>query len=174
MGKRTGRKRKVVARRQPNGQPYRPPDDPRDVVMDARMRQFRMSKERAKEQWAGYEIGRLAMAGVFGNGDETRKALDTVESYVTTTTTFLRLKSPQYPLPRAMDYMAGRGASLNSDPSDRQVQAVADQYQAMIGKLMKVDGLDRIVFHDVAFHDRTCGTDRIQAVKNCVAALRGA
>lgn len=173
MASKEGRKRKIGVKRQPNGQPYRPPADPREVVTIARMRQFRISKEYARKQWAGYEIGRLALRGVFGTDSEAQMAIDAVEHYVMTAAAYLRLKSPQYPLPKAMDYLAGRGASLDSDPSDRQVKAIADQYQAIHVKLGKASGLDRMIFHEIAFHDRTCRTDQIQAVKNCIGALLG-
>ena len=172
MGK-AGRKRKIGAKRYPDGTVHRH-EDVRCVVVGARQRQYGYGKKRALEPWAGFEIGRLALAGHFGSDHEAQKVLDIVKDYVEAATAYLRLKSPQYPLPKAMDYMSGRGASLNSDPSNRQVQAVVDRYQALVDRLAKVDGLDRIAFHEVAFHDRSCGANRIQAVKDCVLALRGA
>ena len=173
MGKRAGRKRKMDVHRYPDGTVHRH-EDVRNVVVEGRQRQYGFTKKRAREQWAGFEIGRMALAGHFGSDHEAQKVLDIVEDYVEAAVAYLRLKSPQYPLPKAMDYMAGRGASLNSEPSDRQVAAIVERYQTFIDRLAKVDGLDRIIFHDVAFHDRSCRTDRIHAVKDCVLALRGA
>lgn len=151
------------------------------MVVAARMRQFGYTKKRAREQWAGYEIGRMALAGHFGTDFEAEKVLSAVEGYVKATAAYLRLKSPLHPLPKAMDYLAGRGTSLASELSEKQVRAIEAAYEAYVGnsdgvkgKLSDVNGLDRMIFHEVAFHDRTCGTERIQAVKNCVKALQGA
>lgn len=169
---RAGRKRKLV-KRQPNGQPYRPPADAREVVIDARMRHFKVTKQRAVEQWAGYEFGRMAMKGLFGHPSDAQRAVDAVEEYVQAVADYMRVKAPQMPMPRAMDYMAGRGTSLSAGPSDAQVRRIVIRYEDAIAKLAPAGGIARMAFHDVVFHDRPCAPDRVIAVETCVRLLQG-
>lgn len=169
-----GRKRKTV-KRQPNGQPYRPPADPREVVIGARLRQFGYSKEKATHPWAGYELGRMVLAGLFGPPQENdaHRAIAAAEQYVQIVADYMRHKCPGQPMPKAMDYLAGRGTSLTPDPSRSYVNRIVERYEAETKKLAQAGGIARMVFHDVVFHDRKCAPDRIEAVETCVRLLMG-
>lgn len=165
-----GRKRKAV-RRYPNGQPVHA--DPREVVVASRMRQFGFSKDRAKSGWAGYEIGRMALQGVFGPDHIAQKAIDAVEDYVQAMADYMRYKCPGQPMPKAMDYLAGRGIALTEEPSEAKIRRIVVRYNDALGKLAGASGLDKMVFHEVAFHDRKCAPHRVEAVENCVRLLMG-
>lgn len=165
-----GRKRKQSIRRQPNGQPYRGNDEkPVDTVVAVRMRMYGLTKQNAGTELAGYEIGRMALRGVFGA--EYQPAVDAVYEYVTAAADYLRIKSPMHPIPKAMDYLAGRGASLAPEPSLKSVQRIEEKYDRLLAKLNRADPQDRIIFHEIAFHDRNHGMRGENAVKSCVEAL---
>lgn len=173
---RAGRKRKQGVKRQPNGQPsrsvYREEEAALTTVVEARMRLYGISKERAKLDLAGYEIGRMALAGVFG--DNPAPYIAAVQEYVTATADYMRIKNPQQPFPRAMDYLAGRGASLKAEPALKTVDRIERRYEQLHARLRRADANDRIRFHEVAFHDRMCGVDWQQSVVRCIEWLMDA
>lgn len=170
MASRAGRKRKTV-KRYPSGQPVH--TDPREVVLAARNRQFGYSKDKAKHPWAGYEFGRMVLAGMFGpiDNDRAHAAIAAAQEYVEIVYDYMRHKCPGQPIPKAMDYLAGRGTSLTADPSASYIKRIVERYDASLAKLNRAGGLDKMIFHEVVLHDRPCARDRMEAVENCVRLL---
>lgn len=166
-----GRKRKQGIKRQPNGQPSRVgmEDKAKATVIGARMRLYVLTPKQADTDLAGYVVGRMVLGGVFGR-DWTR-SVDAVKDYCEATADFMRLKWPNWPIPKAMDYLAGKGSSLAGDPSFKLVDRVEKRYEALIRKLDRADGVDRMYFHEAAFHDRSYGEKSDLAVKSCVDCL---
>ncbi|MDI6026737.1 hypothetical protein QBK99_11100 [Corticibacterium sp. UT-5YL-CI-8] len=178
-----GRKRKQGVKRQPNGQASRSAPLMREkvkaTVIDARMRQHGLKSDAADSQLAGYAIGRMALAGDFGR--DWQPAITAVEDYVMAVADYMRIKCPLEPMPKAMDYLAGKGTSLRPEPSLKTVDRIVRNYEAMTTLVASVDGLtpmekgrrfrERIMFHEAAFHDRLCGTEGKQAVISCVGRL---
>lgn len=165
--------------RQPNGQPARSRarmrEAARATVTAARMRQYGLTKEQAGSDLAGFAIGRMAISGAFGK--DYRPALDAIQEYVLAVSEYMRLKFPTMPHPKAMDYLAGRGHSLTTEPSTRRVEYVEKRYDHYCGKegvLTRVDGLSRMAFHNTAFHDQIPSLEAQKGVKVCVDALLGA
>lgn len=169
---RAGRKRKS-GKRQPNGQLARSiasqRDDTMETVIEARMRQYGMTRAQARSQLAGYEVGRMALRGDLGQ--DCQPYLDAVYAYVMATADYMRIKCPQMPLPKAMDYLAGRGASLMPEPSLKTVDRIVKRYEDMAQKLRSANPAERIVFHEVAYHDRNHGDDGKRAIVNCAERL---
>lgn len=166
-----GRKRKHGVRREPNGQASRIGMDEKvkATVIMARVRQYGLHAKDADTDLAGYAIGRMALAGVFGA--HRQPALDAVKNYVEATADFMRLKWPNWPIPKAMDFLAGKGTSLAREPSLKVVDRVEKRYEALFRKLQRADGIDRMFFHEAAFHDKDYGEKSKDAVKACVDVL---
>ena len=175
MSRRAGRKRKLGITRQKNGQPSRVTaiirENTKETVIGARMRQYGLSAANADTELAGYAIGRMALAGHFGR--DYQPSLDTILDYVTAVADYMRIKWPSAPMPKAMDYMAGRGTSLAAEPSLKTVERIERRYWDLSRKLEKADAEYRMWFHEAAFHDRLCGERAEQAVIICVKVLRG-
>jgi hypothetical protein len=178
MASRAGRKRKTGIKRQPNGQPYRPPVDEREVAVDARMRQHGLSKDEATQVLAGYAIGRMALYGHFGA--HYQPAIDAVDAYVNAVADYMRIKHPQMPFPKAMDYLAGKGSSLRPEPSLKTVEKIEKRYAFYVGQeangrmtgiLYRADAPDRMRFHEAAFYDNVRDEKSMEAVKRCVKVL---
>lgn len=168
-----GRKRKQGIKREPNGQASRTATEkPRDTVLGVRMRMYGISRQRAESNLAGFEIGRMALRGDFGK--DYQPSLNAVEEYVNAAADYFRIKCPLQQMPKAMDYMAGRGLSTRSEPSLKTVQKIEQRYDDVATRLAKADPAARIIFHEIAFHDRSHGERGVQAVNHCVKALRGA
>lgn len=174
--KRAGRKRRIGIQRQPNGQPARDTNEQhessRAVAVEARMRQYNMPKHMAETELAGYAIGRMALAGSFGRNYQP--SLDAVYDYVCATAEYMRIKCPQHPLPQAMNYLAGRGSSLAPEPSLRAVDRIEARYEHLLKKLALAPAMDRIWFHEAAFHDRLNGERGERAVIVCASLLMAA
>ncbi len=168
---RRGRKRKPGPR-YPSGALVRAEirEDVRETVIETRMRQFGYSRERAKNDLAGFAIGRMALEGWFGAS--WLDALTAVQHYCEATADYMRLKCPQQPIPKAMDYLAGRGTSLAPEPSLKVVDRVEKRYLGMRNKLVNgVDGVARIRFHEAAYFDRVGGDECKADVVACVQVL---
>lgn len=176
MTRRAGRKRKAGVKRQPNGQPSRVTaimrDNAKETVIGARIRQYGLSAANADTELAGYAIGRMALAGHFGK--DYQPSLDAIHDYVTKTANYMRIKWPSAPMPKAMDYMAGRGASLMPEPSLETVERIERKYWEVSAKLGNADAECRMWFHEAAFHDRLCGERAERCVIICVKVLLGA
>ena len=176
MTRRAGRKRKASIKRQPNGQPARVTavirENTKETVIGARVRQYGLSAANADTELAGYAIGRMALAGHFGK--EYQPSLDAVLDYVTATADYMRMKWPSAPMPKAMDYMAGRGTSLNPEPSLKTVERIERRYWDLSVRLGNASAESRMWFHEAAFHDRLCGERAEQSVIICVKVLMGA
>lgn len=173
-----GRKRKAGIKRYPNGQPHKgtldeQKDNAKATVLGARVRIYGLSKLDADTDLAGYEIGRMALAGMFGR-DDRQRALSAVSSYCEAIANYMRIKVPTMPIPKAMDYLAGRGLSLREEPSLKSVDRIVKRYDEMKDALAPASGIERMHFHEVAFHDRSCGTDAQQSVIRCVKLLMDA
>lgn len=169
MSSRAGRKRKAGIKRQPNGQPYREPENIKATCIDARVRQFGLSKELADTELAGYAIGRMALAGEFG-ADYT-PAITAVYEYVTATADYMRIKWPMQSMPKAMDYMAGRGSSLAPEPSLKSVERIEKRFTDMQAKLAPLRSNYRMYFHEAAYHDRLGDDFAKEAVRVCIGRL---
>jgi len=164
-----GRKRKIGVKRYPNGRPYQEPENIKATCIDARVRQFGISKAMADTELAGYAIGRMALAGEFG-ADYT-PAITAVYEYVTATADYMRIKWPMQPMPKAMDYMAGRGSSLAPEPSLKSVERIEKRFEGMQAKLAPLRSNYRMYFHDAAYHDRLSDEFAREAVKVCISRL---
>lgn len=166
-----GRKRKAGIKRQPNGQPARigMEDKAKSTVIAARMRLYVLTQKQADSDLAGYVIGRMVINGVFGR--DWSRSVEAVKDYCEATADFMRIKWPNWPIPKAMDYLAGKGTSLSGDPSLKLVSRVEKRYEGLIRKLDRADGIDRMYFHEAAFHDREYGEKSEIAVKACVDIL---
>lgn len=169
-----GRKRKR-GRRQPNGQLARSTPAIREnvlqTVVEARMRIYGLTAAQARSELAGYEIGRMALRGDFGQ--DYQPYIDAVYDYVMATSDYMRIKCPQQPMPRAIDYLAGRGATLRAEPSLKTVDRIVERYERKLALLEPVDSHARMVFHQIAFFDRSCETEHKHLVISCADALMG-
>ena len=174
--KRAGRKRRIGIKRQPNGQPARDNSEQKEtaraVAVEARMRLYSMPKHLAETELAGYAIGRMALNGSFGR--DYQPYLDAVYDYVCATADYMRIKCPQQQMPKAMNYLAGRGSSLAPEPSLRAVDRIEARYDHLLQKLQSAAGMDRVWFHEAAFHDRLNGERGEKAVIACAVALMAA
>ena len=180
MARRRGRKERLGIKRQPDGRPAQMSErqrqeDTMSVAVHARVRVHKIKPKDAVDQLAGYAIGRMALKGHFGpTRDDYQDALNAVEDYVRAVADFMRIKYPMMPMPRAMDYLAGRGMSLKSPPSLQLVDRIERSYEAMIGRLDGTSGIDRMYFHDAAFHDMDPKTDEaIAGIVRIVDILKG-
>lgn len=176
MTRRAGRKRKTGIKRQPNGQPSRVTavirENTKETVIGARIRQYGLSAANADTELAGYAIGRMALAGHFGK--DYQPSLDVVLDYVSATADYMRIKWPSSSMPKAMDYMAGRGTSLAAEPSLKTVERIERRYWDLSAKLSAASAESRMWFHEAAFHDRLCGERAEQSVVICVKVLMSA
>jgi hypothetical protein len=176
MSRRAGRKRKLGIARQKNGQPSRVTavirENTKETVIGARIRQYGLTAANADTELAGYAIGRMALAGRFGV--DYQPSLDVILDYVTAAADYMRIKWPSASMPKAMDYMAGRGTSLNPEPSLKTVERIERRYWDLSRKMEKADAEYRMWFHEAAFHDRLCGEHAEEAVIICVKVLQGA
>lgn len=174
--RRAGRPKVADVVREPNGRAQRSSarmaEQARATVIDARMRLLGLSKKDAEDPLGGYAIGRMALAGDLGR--DYQPAIAAVQNYVEAVAAFMRLKHPQMPMPKAMDYLGGRGASLGDDPSPEAIERIENRYYRFTDRLGRVDGISRMAFHRAAFHDDNSAPNTREAVKTCVAVLLGA
>lgn len=142
------------------------------------MRQHGLSKDDATQVLAGYAIGRMALYGHFGA--HYQPAVDAVDAYVNAVADYMRIKHPQMPFPKAMDYLAGKGSSLRPEPSLKTVEKIEKRYAYYVGQepngrmtgiLYKADGIDVMNFHNAAFHDNIQSHEAVESVKRCVKVL---
>ena len=175
MSRRAGRKRKLGIKRQPNDQPERITaivrENTKETVIGARMRHYGLSAANADTELAGYAIGRMALAGHFGK--DYQPSLDVILDYVTAVAEYMRIKWPSHPMPKAMDYIAGRGTSLKAEPSLKTVERIERRYWDLSKKLENAASEHRMWFHEAAFHDRLCGQPAEESVIICVKVLQG-
>lgn len=165
---RRGRTRKT-GEREANGRPQRESvSEIKAEVIEARMRQHGLTLIQAGDRLAGYEIGRLYIRGQLDLID-----IEVCDDYVQTVARFMALTNPQNPFPQAMDYLM-KVKGISGEPSQDYVNRVRKAYANWIEPLKGCDGITRMGFHNVAFHDMPCSTERLAQVKECIGALRRA
>jgi hypothetical protein len=156
----------------PQRSPLREAKERKSVVVAARMRHYSLPEAKAEEHLAGYVIGRMALAGLFGR--DYSAALTAVTEYVEATAAYMRYKSPMMPMPKAMDYLAGKGASTAEEPSAKRIAGIVRRYEQIHSKLLDMDAQDRMIFHHAAFHDIEPQEHWRPAIVRCVEKLSAA
>lgn len=165
---RRGRTRKQGAR-EPNGRLQRESvSEIRADVVEARMRQHGLTLVQAGDRLAGYEIGRLYIRGMLDLID-----VEVCDDYVQVVANYMALTNPQFPFPRAMDYVA-KVKGQGGEPSQEYVNRVRKAYANWSEPLKGCGGIARMAFHEVAFHDMPCSAERIVQVRECIDTLRRA
>lgn len=171
--KRAGRKRVQGVEREPNGRAKRNPTEvqeaARETVTMDRMKRYGLTRPEAQTSLAGYAIGRMALKGELG--DDWKERLDAIESYVEATADFLRIKYPMHPMPKAMDYIVGKGQSLKPEPSLKLVNKIVGRYERLYAILCQANGIERMHFHNAAFDDRLNSEEAKKAVRYCAELL---
>lgn len=163
---RRGRPRKQ-GQREPNGQPQRPSvADIKATNIEARMRQYGLSLVKAGERFAGYEIGRLYLAGKLDLVD-----VEVCDDYVQIVARFMAITNPQHPFPKAMDYVA-KIKGLGGEPSQDQINRARKLYADWYEPLKACGGIDVMAFHNVVFHDMRASERAISQIVACIRALR--
>lgn len=137
----------------------------RHTTVEARMRQYGLTLAQAGERLAGYEIGRMYQRDQIDLVD-----VEVCDDYVTTVARFMALTNPQYPFPRAMDYLMtikGQGGEPGAD----QIERTRKRYVEWLEPLKQCDSRSSMIFHGVVFYDHPAAGNVMQ-IKECIAALR--
>jgi len=152
--KRRGRPSKLV-QRYPSGQPVHSARIQRgetevqimSTVVEYRSRM--VGEKDARSPYAGYELGRLALAGVV-----TPRRHRAGYDYARLVDDYQRAMGYPSPFPQGMDIGAARGATLTTEPDSARLKRVSNQYMRALTALSEAGKQATREVREVCVFDR--------------------
>lgn len=122
----------------------------RSTVISARMRQYQVPAADAGCAEAGYELGRLWLAGRI-----SARQLDAGKEYHRLVADYQQSIGLPSPYPQGIDLGAARGLSLKGEPDESRIRRTVNQYMHSLTAMDEAGKAASIAVREVCVYDRS-------------------